>query len=430
MEQNRNGHVVKMYKNQSTLNKQHVKLIMHDAAHLGFEKFGLKLGQRANVTILASATMCLFPREFPAISMLVPSKGRNSPFYNAALNRVRLEQNKLKESGGSVKAEGESSNNEEDMTIEEHLVFLTSAHKAQKEAIEHSLKRTWDHRKHLLATPDYDIQTLIFNFFLCEVHYIHFEFSLLLKDKEISLENPINEMTNSITFDVLKRIQPSLNRLNVEVPDEVKAYYGLIKLLGYSSGRHKNDNFASTCSHLAEFVQSNTPNQQIIDTTTNTQPFIVCKYDTDSNIVSQYLIVFHPHVIPLKPNSTFVNSLDILFKLYHIFDIIYPASLVKFFKFLEEFFYAMNKHDIPSNTQIFHKIMTINRKLIEDEQTENSGSVEIIDIEDETENNGPSENNGESSEFNGETIESEDEENIIITDNMEISAYEDIQEAE
>lgn len=404
MVENGNGHVLKMYRNNQILQKKHIHIIMRDAASIGFEKFGFNLGKKANVTMVASATMCLFPKEFPSIRMLVPDTGRNSGLWNAANNKVRLEHKKEKEVGQLPSEQvDERAEDDEEMTMEEHLSYLKHAHVSQKEAIFRSLKCSFAHRRHLLLDPENDILELIFSFFLCDDSYITYEYTLLLKYKEIALVDPIVNFNRYIKLEILQEIQPSLKNIQWSVPEEIKPYLGLIKVLGVGArarGR-VTDKYATACDTLFELHPANTPNEEILEGTENTRPFIVGKFVGEKENVNQYFIVFFSYVIPMK-KSSFVETLDVLYKLYHIFGIHYPDALVTFYKFLDECFYVTEHHGIPKYAQIYHKIMKIHETL--------ESRRGLVD-------------NSEMIEEDSQDSEMDEDEGLINPDNMEISSY-------
>lgn len=400
MIQNGNDHILKLYHSENPLTKQHSKLIMQDAASLGFETFSFQVGQRNNVLILASAIMFLFPKEYPSINLLIPVRGRNSPLYNAVLNRVRLERQKQKEVGGKKngdndKSDSEESENEEN-SIEEHINYLESAHSKEIESIKKSLIATWSFRQEILGNPERDINALIYNFFIADVNFISFEFNLYIKNKYgVQL---INDGFEIVKMDILFKVDPKMQNNMYEVADAIKPFYGLIKLLGHGTSRkkmnHPNiaDTFEGACGRLIQFICINAPNSET-DKITNTQPYLLGKFETNLLAVKQYCIVYESRIIPLDPKFTFIQCFDMLFKVFHIFDIHYPSSLEKFYLFFEEFIYGFKRNDIPHNSFIFQKIVrakqsitAITENVDRSENMESSSGTSLEGDEEETSN--------------------------------------------
>lgn len=366
---NGHGHVLEIYKKKRGLDQKHKRLVFQDACKLGFRKFGSSLGQRANVLKVASAIMVVFSDEYPSINMLVPATGRKSALFYAAQNRVRIEKNnKMEAEGGpddqndNIDHESESSTCAE--SIDDQMTYLKYAIHTDKAGIEKYLRTSFDHRHQLLNDPNTDLavlEGLVFDFFVANPNWINFEYELMFKNS-LTLE----AHQHLLKWDFLVKIDHSLENMAFTVEENVKVFFGLIRLVGYNSPKTKTggpaDNFQAARERLVEFYEGHTLNSTIFDETTNSQPFLVGKISSDTESVDQFFIVSRPHVIPLDPRLSFLKCFDLLFKFYHIFNMVYPASLQKFYYLFEEFFYGIKKNDIPRNTQLYHKLVMVHKE--------------------------------------------------------------------
>jgi hypothetical protein len=69
-------------------------------------------------------------------------------------------------------------------------------------------------------------------------------------------------------------------------------------------------------------------------------PYIIA-VGPKKSAVQQYLIGVDGYVIPLHQNATILDAFDLLFKIYHIFNIKYGGDLKDFFNYVQHYLYGI-----------------------------------------------------------------------------------------
>lgn len=88
-------------------------------------------------------------------------------------------------------------------------------------------------------------------------------------------------------------------------------------------------------------------------------PYIIIIASNLSNNVNYYINV-EKHLIPLPPNSNFVNVMDMFYKIHKVFDIEYNSSLKPFMHFIEYYFYKSAEPYIeitPKMRAVYNKLV-------------------------------------------------------------------------
>lgn len=319
------GHVLKKYKRKKIITQKHAKLIMKDACHLGFEKFGFKLAQKENMLKLGNAIVHLFPENYPTIDTIVPIKGRKGCLYNAAFYRLQLERANQMDVGSS---DGEGSvETEETFDMDEQISFLKMACGSNKIEIQKSLKRTSKHRLELIQQGAVDIQELFFSFFLTHPNFISYDFDLIYPDARSRFYQNKRKLDLKTLVSLEKEFKPPKKCNQLIVPKDIEPFLILLRLLGHDIAKKvlQRDNFVTAFGRIVEFVSHNTPLDGILETT-NTQPFILAKFSLDETTITQYCLVFPATVVPLDPKMTFVECFDMLFQIYTTLNIRFPLT--------------------------------------------------------------------------------------------------------
>lgn len=142
-----------------------------------------------------------------------------------------------------------------------------------------------------------------------------------------------------------------------EFPEETHEFLLLIKLL--KNVRPSHENFTTVCARLLEFYPVNTTYEEMLQKSDNIQPYIVAKYQESRLNVHQYFLMMSKTFFPLKVRTKFVTVVDLLFKLHQVCYLKYATCLEKFYYYMDQYVYAIEKHPkLTRNLHIYLKIST------------------------------------------------------------------------
>lgn len=355
--------IVTFYRENESLNDPLRKKLMYCAAILAVEKFGISLLQYRNLSKVSSAIQRLFPKEFPHEKVILTSD-RKGLLYSAAKYRKKID---FPSQRVEPKAEPTVMNNieiEQDLEFVKQKVQELSYHSAVNiEEIQRDLELTFKYRRQILLENEAtDISPLMFNFFWVNPErFINYEFNLIYPHKTDSLKENWPKY-DLIMASVLSKRQVKLKPIEKEeidqFPNEVKMFFYLLKLVGHAPLKRvkrmntKNDNFVTACSRLVEFYPMNITKEEIMRESSNTQPYILAKYVSDKADVVQYSILLNEIMVPLEKNINFMQAVDFLYKIHHIFNLQYAPSLSRLFSYFDEFIFKIKKLGIPKNLDV------------------------------------------------------------------------------
>lgn len=378
------------------------KKLMQICALESSKRYGVKMLHGKNLLEMAAAVMTLFPKSYPEEAILVQrTPVRRGLLYNAcAYLKSQLFAPKPKESGEELSSNAPEDDPDFEMapSPENIVEQLKYAMAADVTTIKIGLTQTFKYRSDLLIKSEKFPDNLIFQFYWINPKvFINHEFSLRYKKTNINALLEYWPRASSVMTPLLFLHKKQMCK--EDVPPEILSFMNFIKILGHLPAKRKrnvpNDNFLTTCSRLVKFYKVDESEEEILSKSRlNTQPFLVGKYTEATKEIQQYFLVYDPSVFPLPLGFDFLDAIDILYKIYHIFILDFPPSLQRLYSFFDQFVFGIGSQSITNNLKVFSQIQNELTKInaVHGPASDNEPPIEIIV---ETEEELPPENGQE-----------------------------------
>lgn len=135
----------------------------------------------------------------------------------------------------------------------------------------------------------------------------------------------------------------------------------LIRLLPPATAgpvKHNRLTDEKSARRLIIFKKSGSTNTDLVADYENNAPYVVA-LGSSKNKIDQYFVVLDRNLIPLSPETTILDAVDIVYQLHFIFNIQYDLNLCLFWKFIQYYIYCMQNIRVP--TTVKETFLKLNR---------------------------------------------------------------------
>ncbi|XP_055712441.1 uncharacterized protein LOC129807292 [Phlebotomus papatasi] len=205
-----------------------------------------------------------------------------------------------------------------------------------------AMEKTFPIRRKFLKTPLKKNILLEYPRFLDTRGLIQLDFQLLFPDKNNCLKELFDEEFQT-KLCTLGNTQ-AMRKIDNGWPTPIWATLNWLSLLpptGGGRGHQGRPSLKEACGNLIQFYEAG----RVPDA--KPSPTIIAQGNTRSDIRKFYVSLDESLIVT---NDTFLDALDIMFKMHFVFDLEYEASLRNFFRYIQNYVFKIKGNETPNTT--------------------------------------------------------------------------------
>lgn len=348
-----NENIVFTYETTTSLTEKDRNRALRLTVDFAVGRFGKQLCLKVNITRCARALVQLFPLIFTEEALIGTKKGLLMSRAIARRNQNSRVAKKLSSasSNNSMGSQPSISNSQD--LIFQYLINLKHSVARDEVNIKQLLDLTREVRKQATLVEE-KRQELIargvnvqFGFFFVNYDLISYDFEQWFPAAH-TIEH-FRRLLNGIS--IASNGTYKLCNEYKKYPTEIQPFIKLVELVGIVKLKVKvdggHDTIEKALSRLVVIKNAscNTDAELLKNQFGNKQPYVVVKYDEETERIIQCYLSLDGKLYPFPSSMEFNDVFDKLFKIHHLFGLEYPIALKKFYFLIEKYVYMITQQN-------------------------------------------------------------------------------------